>query len=461
MAARGAARDALRIALTSNPLPRRALAVALVMATVLIAFETTALLTALPTISDDLRGDRLYGATLSAYTLANMVGLVLSGAAVDRRGPRQPFLTCVVIFIAGLCISSIAHSMPVVLVGRVVQGLGGGGLAPISFVVISRVWTPDRQSRLFAAISAGWVLPSLVAPGLAGWVTHSFSWRWVFIGIIPLAAFVGVLGAVTMRRLPPSDVEHREPARIGSALALACGVGAFVAGIQASRPLSALVLVAVGILGTAYGYSRLMPSEAWRARRGLAAILACRTIAMAAFLGADSFIPLAADRIHGSSPTVQGFVIIGAALAWSLGSAIQSRRADLDVRRAVRLGFGLVIVGVLAVTPTLKETWPHAATFAAWAIAGLGMGLLFVPTSVAAMSYAEPGSEGRVGSQVNLADSLGFAVMGGVGGATVAVSDRTDWPLTHALFANFALAAGLAVVGALIAGRVTARSTTS
>ena len=461
MVSRRAPHDSLRPVLASNPLPRRALAVALVMATVLIAFETTALLTALPTISDDLRGDSLYGATLSAYTLANMLGLVLSGAAVDRRGPRQPFLICVVIFIAGLCVSSIAHSMPVVLLGRIVQGLGGGGLAPISFVVISRVWTPDRQSRLFAAISAGWVLPSLIAPGLAGWVTHNLSWRWVFIGIIPLAAFVGALGAVTMRQLPPSDVEHREPARIGSAIALACGVGAFVAGVQASRPALAIVLVVAGMLGTAYGYSRLMPTNAWRAGRGLAAILACRTIAMAAFLGADSFIPLAADRIHGSSPTVQGFVIIGAALAWSLGSAIQSRRADLDVRRAVRLGFALVVVGVLCVTPTLNEAWPHAATFVAWAIAGLGMGLLFVPTSVAAMGYAEQGSEGRVGSQVNLADSLGFAIMGGVGGATVAVSDRTNWPLTNALFTNFAMAAVLAAIGALIAGRITTRATAS
>lgn len=454
MAARGSTRDALRSALTPSPRHHRALAVALVMATVLIAFETTALLTALPTISDDLRGDRLYGATLSAYTLANMVGLVTSGAAVDRRGPRQPFLVCVVIFIAGLCISSIAHSMPVVLIGRVVQGLGGGGLAPISFAVIGRVWPPERQSRLFAAISAGWVLPSLVAPGLAGWITHSLSWRWVFIGITPLASLVGVLGAITMRRLPPSVVEHREPARIGSALTLACGVGAFVAGIQASHPLQALVLVAAGMSGAAYGYSRLMPRNSWRAAPGLPAILACRTIAMAAFLGADSFIPLAADRIHGSSPTVQGFVIIGAALAWSVGSAIQSRRADLDVRRAVRLGFGLVIVGVLAVTPTLRAAWPLAATFVAWCVAGLGMGLLFVPTSVAAMSHADPGAEGRVGSQVNLADSLGFAVMGGVGGATVAVSDRTDWPLTHALAANFVMAAVLAAVGVAIAGRI-------
>ena len=443
--------------LSRSPLPNRPLAIALVMATVLIAFETTSLLTALPTISDDLRGDSLYGATLSAYTLATMIGLVVSGAAVDRRGPRAPFLTCVAVFVIGLVMSSLAPSMPLVLVGRVVQGLGGGGLAPISFVVISRVWTSDRQSTLFAAISAGWVLPSLVAPGLAGWVTHHFGWRWVFVGIVPLALVVGALGAVTMRHIPAHPAEHREPTRIGAAVALALGIGAFVAGVQSSQPVPAVALVLLGTGAGAYGHSRLMPDGTWRAARGLPAIVVCRTIAMAAFLGADSFIPLAADRIHGSSPTVQGFVIIGAALSWSLGSAIQSRRRDLDVRRAVRSGFALVVLGVIAVMPTLNGDWSLVATFGAWCIAGLGMGLLFVPTSVSAMAYAEPGSEGRVGSQINLADSIGFAVMGGLGGATVAVSDRTSWPLTHALFTNFAAAAVLAVAGAVIAGRVVAR----
>ena len=77
------------------------------------------------------------------------------------------------------------------------------------------------------------------------------------------------------------------------------------------------------------------------------------------------------------------------------------------------------------------------------------MGTLFVPTSVAAMSYAEPGQDGRIGSQINLADSLGFGLMGAIGGATVAAADRTSWPLVNAIGANFAIAFVLALVGFL------------
>ncbi|MEI7547380.1 MAG: hypothetical protein WCK21_04900, partial [Actinomycetota bacterium] len=80
------------------------------------------------------------------------------------------------------------------------------------------------------------------------------------------------------------------------------------------------------------------------------------------------------------------------------------------------------------------------------------------PTSVSAMSYAESGREGEISSQVALADSVGFALMGGVGGATVAVADRTSWSLTGAIGTNFVMAALLAVVGVFAARHILPRS---
>jgi hypothetical protein len=88
------------------------------------------------------------------------------------------------------------------------------------------------------------------------------------------------------------------------------------------------------------------------------------------------------------------------------------------------------------------------------------MGLLFVPTSVAAMTHAESGRDGQVASQVNLADSIGFSLMGGLGGASVAVADRGTWTLTTSLTIIFSAALALAVVGALLAHRIRARPST-
>ena len=86
-------------------------------------------------------------------------------------------------------------------------------------------------------------------------------------------------------------------------------------------------------------------------------------------------------------------------------------------RTPVRLGFGLLIAGTLLVVPVLSSSWPLWVTFLSWPVGGLGMGILFNPTTLAAMSFAEPGREGTVSGQTHFADALGFSLMGGVGGA--------------------------------------------
>ena len=178
-------------------------------------------------------------------------------------------------------------------------------------------------------------------------------------------------------------------------------------------------------------------------------------LATAAFLGADSFIPLAADRIHGASPTVQGFVIIGAVAVVDRRASGSSPATPTSTRAAPCAGGSCVMAfGLLASVPVLAAGWPLWATFFAWAIGGFGMGLLFNPTTVTAMSHAREGAEGLVSSQVNLADAVGFSMMGGIGGAMVAVSDRTSLPLAAALGLNFALAVGLAGTGMFCAGRI-------
>lgn len=462
MAVGGSGQSPVTDARVTDSVHRRTLAVGLVLSTSLVAFEVTSVLTALPTISDELDGDSLYGATLAAYMLANLVGLVASGEQADRHGPRRPFIVCITVFVIGLVVAGSANDMAIVLLGRIIQGAGAGGLAPITFALIGRVWPAEGRASILAWVSAGWILPSLVAPGLAGWVTNEIDWRWVFIGIAPLAVVTALVVVSAMGSLPidPHLSSARDrTSRVPLALGLALGVGLLIAGVQSpDAPIAVVSTMSGAIVGVA-SFRRLMPPGILRARPGLPAILACRSLATAAFLGADSFIPLAADRIHGASATVQGFVIIGAALAWSVGSALGSRRdsPQRDLARSSRTGFVLLIVGLVGVLPVLSADWSLLATFATWCIAGLGMGLLFVPTSAAALEYADSGTEGTIGSQINLADNVGFALMGGLGGATVAASDRTQWPLSHALASNLLMGISFGFVGFLLARRISRR----
>ena len=288
-------------------------------------------------------------------------------------------------------------------------------------------------------------------------ITQHFGWRWVFLGMVPLALAVGVLAIRPMAAFGPIG-EQRGPSRIPLAFGAAAGVGGVVIGLQFANPFVAVASTVAGaVAGHASSSTDCSRPACCVPGRGLPAVIACRILATATFLGVDSFVPLAADRIHGASPIIQGFVIVGAALCWTAGQWLMARNPQIRPSRAVLAGFACLLVGIVLVTPVLSSEWPLWATFVAWGVGGLGMGLLFNPTTVSAMSFAAPGQEGMVGGQVSLADAVGFSLMGGIGGAMVALADRTSMSLTTALGINFALAAVLACTG-MLASRNVARA---
>lgn len=432
---------------------QRLLAIGLVLGVTLMAFEVTAVVTAMPTITDELDGTSLYGLTVAVYTLANMVALVAAGELADRRGPAFPYLLSIAFFLIGLVIAGTAGSMVVVVIGRTLQGAGSGGLQPLAYTLVSRAFPAERRPKIFAILSAGWVLPSLFAPAISGWIVDTFGWRWVFLGIIPFAIAVAAMAVQPMRRFGATN-DDRGASRVPKAFIAAAGVGALATGLQSGRAVVFVPLVVIGAAGAWWALRRLMPEGVHVARLGLPAIVACRVLATATFLGVDSFVPLAADRIHGASPLVQGMVIIGAALSWTLGQWWRAKRPDIRPDVAVRTGFILLGLGVVLVSPVLWSGWPLWLTFVAWAVGGYGMGLLFNPTTVSAMQFATEGTEGKVSSQVTLGDALGFSAMGGLGGATVALSDRTSMSIATALGINFAISVVLAVVGIAASRRI-------
>lgn len=432
---------------------QRLLAIGLVLGVTLVAFEVTAVVTAMPTITDELGGDSLYGLATAVYTLANMVALVAAGEMADRRGPTAPYVLSIITFIIGLVVGAMAPTMVWVVIGRTLQGAGTGGLQPIAYTLVNRAFPTEWQPKMFAILSAGWVLPSLFAPALSGMVVDAFGWRWVFLGIVPFALAVAALSIRPMRQYGPTATTH-ERSRLPHAVAAAVGVGAFATGLQTANLVVAVVLSVAGGVVAVRALRVLLPAGVFTARIGFPAIVLCRIIATATFLGVDSFIPLAADRIHGARPLVQGFVIIGAALSWTVGQWVRARRPVHRTDHAVRNGFLVLSLGIALVMPVLWPGWPLWATFAAWSVGGFGMGLLFNPTTVATMGYATHGQEGRVSSQLTLGDALGFSLMGGIGGATVAVADRTSFSINGALAINFGLAFVLGLVGVLASRRI-------
>jgi MFS family permease len=408
---------------------RRLLTGGLVLIVTAVAFEGLAAPTILPATLEQLGGVALYGWAFSGFWLSNLVGITLAGAEADRRGIFRPFAMGAAAFSIGLVVAGLAPDMTWVVAGRIVQGLGAGAISSVTYVAIARGYPAAVQPRMIATISSAWVVPGLVGPALAGWVAEVGSWRWVFLGLAPLLPLTALALAPALRHLPalPPSAGGRPAAGlavVGDALLLAVGAGVALAGLSWGEPLPALALGAIGVAVAIAPARRLLPPGTLTARSERGATIAVIALVCVAFFGVEAFIPLAVASIRNAGTVAGGLALTAAALTWAAGSWLQARLATRRSRRAVTVA-GLALIGAAMVPQALVPlsaavpTWTAAA---AWAVAGLGMGLSYSTLTLAVIESAPTGSEGGAIASAQLANTLGIAVGTGLAGAVVAMA---------------------------------------
>ncbi|MBC8078103.1 MAG: MFS transporter, partial [Chloroflexales bacterium] len=144
------------------------------------AFETLAVATTLPATVRELGGLNLYGWAFSVFQLTSLIGITVAGAEADRRGPAGPLIAGVALFVAGLLVAGLAPSMPVLILGRAVQGLGAGCISSVSYTVVGQGYAEAARPQMLAIMASAWVIPGLIGPAIAGLVADSLGWRWIF-----------------------------------------------------------------------------------------------------------------------------------------------------------------------------------------------------------------------------------------------------------------------------------------
>jgi MFS family permease len=409
------------------PLGRLTLGLALVM--MASAFESLAVATIMPKLSAEFGGLALYGWAFSAFMLTNLVGISVGGSQSDRLGAAPVFLAGVATFAGGLSVSGFATSMAVIVGGRTLQGFGAGLLSAVSYAAIARAYAVDLQPRMLATLSSAWVVPGLIGPGLASLVAEHASWRWVFLGLVPLPVSAALLVVPALRALPVVASPAADGERTWLALQLGLGAGGALLGIGLPRgPLALLVLLAGCALGLR-ALRALMPAGTLVGRAGLPAALACMALLNFAFFGTEAFVPLALSAVRHAPTLLSGSSLTAAALTWTLGAWLPVRFAARSGRRAIiRAGVGLLAAGLGGTLALLVPSVPPAGALVAWGVAGLGMGLAFTTTSAAILEAAEPGREGDASAALQLTQVLGAALATGLGGAIIAAPFAGDPP---------------------------------
>lgn len=433
---------------------RRRLSIGLMLNVSVIAFEALSVATIAPRVARELGGLELYGWTFAAFMLANLVSVVLAGHASDRHGPAAPFAVGLVLFMAGLLLCGLAPTMPLLVAGRAVQGLGAGAMLATAYVAIGRAYNEHERPRQFALLSTAWVIPGLAAPALAGVIAEEAGWRFVFLGLAVLPVVAAWLSLPVMRSLGVGTRLTEGVLPVGAAVRLAAGAGLLVGGLGAGELVVGAPLVLLGLALGVPAFRHLTPTGTLRARRGMPAAIASRGLETFAFFGADAFLALTLASVRGLSAVGVGLVLTPATLTWTCGSWLQAHRVGHWTRRAMATaGVALVAAGIALAATALIRDVPVWVAGIAWGIAGLGMGLSYSTTSITVLSEADVDSQGAATSALQLSDVLGQALGTGLGGAIVAVAASGAGGRRDSLTVVFGLMFVVALLGIVTSRR--------
>jgi MFS family permease len=425
----------------------------------LAAFEALAVTTIMPTVSRDLDGVPLYALSFAAPLASGVVAMVAVGMWSDRRDAVRPLVASVALFGVGLVACGLAPSMSALVVGRLLQGLGGGGLSVALYVLVGVVYPDALRPQVLAGFAAAWVLPSLFGPAVAAAVADQVGWRWVFLGAVALAGAALALcyPALRVRPGPAPDAGRPRPdpgpatwSLLGwSVLAASAVLGVSLGG---SEHRGGVLLATTSAVVVGWAVRPLLPAGTLRGVRGLPSTVLTRGALAASFFAAEAYLPFVLQDHWRFTPGRAGLSLTTAGVVWAGASQVQGRLgARLGHVRAMVIGSLLLLVGMTTSLVCVVAHLPAYLLIAGYGVAAAGMGLSYPRTTVAMLGASSAADRGFNSSALLIADALGGALALAVGGIAFTTIERLG--LGDPFVACFGVALGCAVAASVAASR--------
>lgn len=403
--------------------------IGVLLAMLLAALDQTIVAPAIPTIGAELGDAQFLSWIVSAYFLTATAVTPLYGKLSDIHGRRPILLTAIGIFVLGSIVCALAPDLMTLVIGRAVQGIGGGGLMALAQTVIGDLVPPKERGRFSVYISATWATASIAGPILGGFISEHLHWTLVFWLNLPLAAIAVAMTNSSLKRLPWHRREHKLDL-LGSALIVAAAVSLMLAltlGGSASGWASPAVL---SLFGAALLLAVLFAAHLRRASEPLIPlnvlgnpVVAAATLsvffAMMCYIGLSVFIPLYLELVLGFTASMAGLALVGYMVGTVVGASRGARSmAKLEhYSRPASTGLALSIAGLL-VLALANQALPVVATIMLLIVIGFGSGALF-PITVISVQNAVPPQDlgtatGVLGFLRSLGSAIGVAVLGAV-----------------------------------------------
>jgi EmrB/QacA subfamily drug resistance transporter len=415
----------------------RSVIIGLMLAILLGALDQTIVSVALPRMAADLQGFSMLSWVVSGYLVASTVVTPIYGRLGDLFGRRVMLSAAIIIFLISSGACALATSMPMLIVGRVLQGLGGGGLISTSQAIIADVVSLRERGRYQGYISGVFAISSVTGPVVGGLLTHYLSWRWCFWINLPLGAAAFLASRRALVRLPVPGVKRRIDYE--GAVMLTAGLTALLLsitrigqGVAITDQLNLLLMaVAVAVLVLFVWYEKrvaepIVPLDLFRI--GTVG-LGCGILFVGFFnlVSLSVLVPLRFQLVTGATADQAALRLVPLSIAVPLGAFIAGRLMTGTGRyRPIQLTGTLIVplamIAIAEIDPSMV-----LATGVAMAAAGLGVGMQF-PTSLVAVQNAVPRSSlGIVTAATaffrSLGGAIGIAVLSTVLFATLGASN--------------------------------------
>ncbi len=379
---------------------------------------------------------------LTSYLVANAVVIPISGWLSDVIGRKRYYMISVALFTGASFLCGIAPNIQFLVIARVLQGIGGGGLAPSEQSMLADTFPPAKRGQAFAAYAFVVIVAPVLGPTIGGWVTDNYSWHWIFLVNIPVG-FLSLFLVQTFVDEPKVLIEERKARQkkglkvdfVGFAL-VAIGLGSleifldrgerddwFGSGFITAAAITAAVAITFLIIWEATREDPIV-NVRLMAKRNFAGVLAVMFTTGVILFGSIQLIPQMLQQVFGYTATDAGFAMTAGGFATVLAVPFAGRLAGkVDVR--LLIGGALVVSAIaLGHITTLDAT----ASFNDWAWArayqAVALPFLFVPISTAAYTGLKPRETNQASALLNVFRNLGGSVGIAVSQAWLSVEEQ-------------------------------------
>jgi EmrB/QacA subfamily drug resistance transporter len=390
----------------------------LMLGMLLAALDQTIVATALPTIARELNGLQHMSWVVSVYLLTSTATTPLYGKLSDIYGRRALLLTAIGVFLVASVCCALAQSMTQLILGRALQGLGGGGLISLAHITISDVIAPRDRGRYQGYFAAVFAAASVAGPVLGGLFSDHLGWRWVFWINLPIGVAALAISGVALKRLR-TPRHAREIDYLGALLLITAVTALLLATswggveydwnspVMIGLVVAGVALIAAFLLWEALTREPILPPRLFRNRVYATASLMAFLTAMA-LLGGTVFMPLFLQLASGETASQAGLMLIPFTGGTVVGSFVSGRIVSETGRYKI---FPIVGLVVATLTFVFMARLGGEATPLLWGtlllLLGTGIGMVLPITVVSIQNAIELNDLGAGTASISFFRSLG------------------------------------------------------